>query len=88
MCHGKHPCANYYEPIEDWVLFPPDERTPCSVLVFNFGNEPYEPMENTWYVCGTWKTKAKLIHRDKKTMIDKIAKWKVVEKPFTAFYKK
>lgn len=79
MCHNH----DHYEPIEDWVLFPHDKTKPCSVLVFNFGNELYEDLENTWYVCGKWNRKLKLIHKDETTYIKKIATWKVVLKPFT-----
>ncbi len=43
MCHDH----DHYEPIEDWILFPHDKTKPCSVLVFNFGNELYEDLENT-----------------------------------------
>lgn len=52
------------------------------VIVYNNGNDIYECLENTWYICGYINNKVKLINEDKSSIIEKISKWKIMKKPF------
>lgn len=68
--------------MDEWRLFEPDYNKPMSVIVFDDGNKIHENLENTWFICGTWKGKVRLINMDLKCTIHSISKWKVVEKLF------
>ena len=71
----------------EWSFFDPNWNVPHSVIVFDDGNKHYDELENTWFLCGVWEGKVKLIHKNKETIIDSISKWKVVEKLFVAPHK-
>ena len=66
----------------EWNIFDPNYNVPYSIIVFDDGNKKYEELENTWFLCGTWKGKVRMIHKDRVSIIPSISKWKVIEKLF------
>ena len=66
----------------EWSIFEPNYNVPYSVIVFNDENKHFEKLENTWFLCGIWKGKVRMIHKDRVNIISSISKWKVIEKLF------
>ena len=69
--------------MSEWVFYEPDYDKPHCIIVFDDGNKKFKSMENTWFVCGEWKGKLRLIHTDKKTVIQSISRWKVIRNIIT-----
>ena len=68
--------------MNEWRLFEPDYNKPVSVIVFDNGHRKHENLENTWFICGIWKSKVRLINNDLNNIIYSISKWNVVKKLF------
>ena len=67
----------------EWSLYEPDYDKPHTIIIFDDGNDRFKSMENTWFICGEWKGKIRLIHADKNTVIESISKWKVIKNIIT-----
>ena len=65
--------------MSEWLLFEPDYNNKMNIIVFDDGNEHYSKKQNIWYLCGTWKGKVRIINEDRKTYINSISAWKVIQ---------
>ena len=65
--------------MSEWEFFEPDFKNPHTIIKFDDGNDNYKNISNTWYICGTWKGKVRLINEDKKTYINCISAWKIIK---------
>ena len=66
-----------------WILYEPDYDKPHSIIVFDDGNDRFKSLKNIWFICGEWKGKVRMIHSDKKTIIQSISRWKVIQNIIT-----
>tara|TARA_B100000927_G_C16418284_1_gene450227 strand:+ start:262 stop:543 length:282 start_codon:yes stop_codon:yes gene_type:complete len=69
--------------MSEWVLYEPDYNKPHCITIFDDGNDIFKCKENTWFICGEWKEKVRMIHADKKTVIQSISRWKVIHNIIT-----
>ena len=68
-----------------WQVYEPDYSKPHSITIFDHENIHYKKLKNTWYICGNWKEKVRLINDDRKTIVQSISNWKVLKNIETNF---
>ena len=76
------PTITPFKDKKKWHLFDPSWNAPQSIIVFDEKYKQYGKLDNTWFLCGVRNGHVRLIHSDRITIVESIAKWKVVEHLF------